>query len=228
MGPHAHVTELEDMIDPAVVKPRFRGKLHRGAFIAAIPAGALLVAWAPSPRARIAVFVYAVSLVALYGTSAAYHRIQWSARARRWMKRLDHSMIFVLIAGTYTPLALLVLHGAWSVVILSIVWGGAALGTALKMVRIDGLRAVAGGLYICMGWLAIVAMPQMVRGLSGVGLSLMFTGGVLYTLGSIVLATHKPDPSSAVFGYHEVWHSLVIAGSLCHFVMISLVLRSGA
>src|SRR5712691_1993652 len=207
-------------------RPRFRGRLHQFAFFVTIPAGLVLVAAAPGPAAKTAAIVYALSLAGLYGTSAAYHRLPWSPRGLRWMKRLDHSMIFVLIAGTYTPVAILVLHGAWQVVILSTVWAGAAIGIALKMLRIDGLRAVSATLYIALGWLAIVAAPQIIRGLSGVGIGLLLAGGILYTAGSIVLATRRPNPRPAVFGYHEIWHSMVVGATACHFTVVLLVLLS--
>ena len=207
-------------------KPRFRGRLHQFAFFVTIPAGLVLVAAARGPAAKTAAIVYALSLAGLYGTSAAYHRLPWSPRGLRWMKRLDHSMIFVLIAGTYTPVAILVLHGAWQVVILSMVWAGAAVGIALKMLRIDGLRAVSATLYIALGWLAIVAAPQIIRGLSGVAIGLLLAGGILYTGGSIVLATRRPNPRPAVFGYHEIWHSMVVGATACHFTVVLLVLLS--
>lgn len=203
--------------------PRLRGRLHQVAFFVAVPAGVALVAAAPSALARLAAAIYAVSLAGLYGTSALYHRLPWSPRARRWMRRLDHSMIFVLIAGTYTPFSLLVLTGAWRVALLSVVWAGAAVGIALKMVRIDGLKAVTATLYIGLGWMVVVASPQILRGLSPVGTVLLVAGGLLYTLGAIVFASRRPDPSPAVFGYHEVWHSMVIGGSLCHFLAVLLV-----
>jgi len=139
------------------------------------------------------------------------------------MKRLDHSMIFMLIAGTYTPFALLVLPWPWSIVILSVACAGAACGIALKMIRIDGLSVVTGTLYLILGWLAIVALPAIVRGLSGPSIGLLFSGGVLYTSGAIVFARRKPDPLPSVFGYHEIWHSMVIGGSLCHYALIFLI-----
>ena len=217
---------VERPLDPEPPKPRLRGRLHQAAFLVAVPAGFVLVASASSQRARVAAAIYALSLAGLYGTSTAYHRLPWSPRAHRWMKRLDHSMIFVLIAGTYTPVSLLVLHGRWAVVILSTVWAGAGVGIILKIVRIDGLRAVAAALYIALGWLIVVAAPEVIRGVSGVSIGLLLAGGALYTTGSIVLATHRPNPSPRVFGYHEVFHSLVVAGSVCHFLFVSVVVRS--
>jgi hemolysin III len=204
-------------------KPRFRGRLHQAAFVVSIPAGFGLVAAAPSTGARVAALVFALSLIALFGTSAAYHRLPWTVRGQRWMKRLDHSMIFVLIAGTYTPFSLLVLPWPWSVVILSIAWGGAAVGILLKMIRVDGLGAFTGALYVALGWLAVIVLPQIVRGLSGPAIGLLLSGGVLYTTGALVFARRRPDPRPAVFGYHEVWHSLVIAGTMCHYALIFLI-----
>jgi hemolysin III len=204
-------------------KPLLRGRLHQVAFFVAVPAGVVLVSIAPTLRARFAAIVFALSLAGLYGTSTLYHRLPWSPRSLRWMKRLDHSMIFVLIAGTYTPLALLVLRGPWKVTVLSIVWGGAALGVLLKFLRVDGLAAVTGALYIALGWLAIVATPEIVHGISGAATGLLFTGGILYTGGAIVLARNRPDPVPSVYGYHEIWHTCVIAASVCHYGLIMLV-----
>ncbi len=212
--------------DPAAPKPRMRGRLHQVAFFVSVPAGVALVLAAPTPVARVAAVVYALSLSALFGASAAYHRLPWSPRALRRMKRLDHSMIFLLIAGTYTPFSLLVLRGAWSVAILAIVWAGAAVGITLKMIRIDGLAVATGILYVTLGWLAVVAFPQIAHGLSGPGIRLLLAGGLLYTAGAIVLASRRPDPSPGIFGYHEVWHSMVIGGALCHYLVIALVFRA--
>jgi len=139
------------------------------------------------------------------------------------MKRLDHSMIFVLIAGTYTPFSLLVLHGAWSVAILATVWAGAAVGVGLKLLRIDGLHVATGALYVVLGWLAILTAPQAVRGMSPTALGLLIAGGLLYTGGAVVLARRRPDPSPRVFGYHEIWHSFVVAAGACQYAAILLV-----
>jgi hemolysin III len=205
------------------VIPRFRGRLHQAAFFVAVPAGVALVVVAPTALSRAAAAIYAASLAGLYGASALYHRMPWTPRARGWMKRLDHSMIFVLIAGTYTPFSLLVLTGGWRVAVLSVVWAGATLGIVLKVVRIDGLKALSATLYIGLGWMVVAASPQMLRGLPPVATALLASGGVLYTTGAIVLATRRPDPSPAVFGYHEVWHAMVVGASLCHFAAVFLV-----
>jgi hemolysin III len=210
------------------VKPLLRGWIHLIAFFVSIPAGVVLVLLAQSAAARAVAAIYALSLTAVFGASAAYHRVGWSPRAGRRMKRLDHSMIFVLIAGSYTPISILVLRGAWSVVILSIAWAGAALGIALKLARIDGLHVVTGILYIGLGWLVTIALPQLVRGMTLPQLALLVTGGLLYTAGAIVFATKRPDPRPAIFGFHEVWHSFMVAAAACHFAMIALVLRAVA
>jgi hemolysin III len=206
--------------------PLFRGRLHQIGFFVAIPAGVALVLAAKGLPARIGATVFALSLAGVFGTSAAYHRVQWSPRGKRWMKRMDHSMIFVLIAGTYTPCVLLVLDGAWRVAGLALVWGIAVIGVILKMIRIDRFRALGGTLYITMGWLAVIGLPQIFRQLSPAPIVLMFAGGLLYTGGAIVLLRNRPNPNPRVFGYHEVWHSFTLGASACHFAMVFLIVAS--
>jgi hemolysin III len=218
---------MEPLNAPAVpVKPRLRGWLHEVAFFASIPAGVTLAVLAAGARARTAAIIYAVSLTALFGASAAYHRVNWSPEARRRMKRLDHSAIFLLIAGSYTPMCLLVLHGAWAVVMLSLVWTGAVVGIVVKNIRIDGFPVLSGFLYIALGWVALFALPRLVRELSPAAIVLLAAGGILYTVGAIVLARHRPDPAPATFGYHELWHALIVAAAACHYAMIMLVVRA--
>jgi hemolysin III len=142
------------------------------------------------------------------------------------MKRMDHSLIFVLIAGSYTPVSVLALQGPWEAVVLSIVWTMAAVGITLKMVRPDGLSVLTATLYMVMGWFALVAAPQLVRGMEPAELILLVSGGLLYTAGAIVFAARRPDPRPEVFGYHEIWHSFMVAAASCHYVMILLVLRA--
>ena len=209
--------------DSSSVKPRLRGRIHQVAFIVSIPAGTLLVALGRTPAARASTAVYAISLAAMLGTSASYHRFPWSPQALGRMQRLDHSMIFVLIAGTYTPFSVLALHGALQAAILSLVWTGAAIGIALKHLPLRGLRAVTGTLYVTLGWLAIVAMPQFVGGVPLPATILLFAGGILYTTGAVVLLRRRPDPSPAVFGFHEIWHVMVTSAVLCHYVAILLL-----
>lgn len=206
--------------------PRLRGRIHQIAFFASIPMGISLVLLARGPAATTVAALYAVSLTAVFGASASYHRGRWSRGARRWMKRLDHSLIYVLIAGSYTPITVLALQGPWEVVLLSGVWTGAAIGITLKMARPDGLQVITAVLYMALGWLALVALPQLIRGMGVTGITLMIAGGLLYTAGAIVFAGRRPDPRPATFGYHEVWHSFQVAAAACHYVMILLVIRA--
>lgn len=213
--------EMVAVVSPP--KPRWRGRIHQVAFFASIPAGIALIAVADGWAARVAALFYAVSLTAVFGSSAAYHRGNWSPEALRRMKRLDHSMIFVLIAGSYTSVALLVLHGPWMIVMLSVVWTLAAVGITLKVARIDGFSIVTATLYMVMGWIALIAFPQMLHAMPAPALALTVVGGLLYTAGAIVFATKHPNPSPAVFGYHEVWHAFIVAAAVCHFSMLFLL-----
>jgi hemolysin III len=198
-----------------VPKPRWRGRLHQVAFIVSIPLGLVLVALAGTATAKVGAAVYAFGVSALYGTSAAYHRGQWSARANRTMKRLDHSMIFVLIAATYTPLLLLVLDGAFRTVMLTAIWIAALSGLGLAMAGVAERRFVGFAMYIGLGWAALLALPALIQGLSPPELVLLVTGGVAYTAGAVGLAFRWPNPSPLVFGYHEVWHVMTVVGGLC-------------
>jgi hemolysin III len=202
-------------------KPRLRGRLHQVAFFAAIPAGLILLAIAPSTAARWAALVYWVSLLGQFGVSAIYHRRTWSERSILWIRRADHSTIYLLIAGTYTPICLMVLTGTARWVILGVVWAGAAIGIATKFYRID-LHVLSGILYIGLGWAAVIVLPAMWRGLSTPAFVLVIVGGLLYTLGALVLALNRPDPFPRTFGYHEIWHAATIAAAGCLFATITL------
>jgi len=209
-------------------KPRLRGRFHQAALVVAIPAGTYLVATAPPGWVRVAMFVYALSVIGLFGASAAYHRLKWSPRALRRIRIVDHSMIFLLIAGTHTALATLVLDGLWRAIVLPIVWIGAVIGIVLKFVKIDGFSRVGGTLYIVLGWIGIVSLPQVLSGSKTLPLLLTVAGGLMYTGGAVVLLRRRPDPNPRVFGYHEVWHAFVVAASSCHYVAITMLLRGGA
>jgi hemolysin III len=218
----------------AAVKPRLRGVSHEWAFFVSLFLGAGLIVAADTPRATLAVAIYAGSLSALFGTSALYHRVNWSRpEVRRWMRRLDHSMIFLLIAGTYTPFALLVLHGALADAILAAVWIGAIAGTVVEMIWIEAPKWVTAIIYLSLGWVAIVAFPELWKGLGPGGTLLVGAGGLLYTTGAIVYATQRPNPNPAVFGYHEIFHLFVIAAAAAHFAAVAFFAlpaawRSGA
>ena len=206
----------------AAVKPKLRGVSHEWAFFLSLGLGAALVVAANTPKATLAVAIYAASLSALLGTSALYHRVNWQRPdARRWMRRLDHSMIFLLIAGTYTPFALLVLNGALADAVLAVVWVGALAGAIVEMLWIEHPKWVAALVYLSMGWVAVVAFPALWSSMGAAGTLLVAAGGLLYTAGAIVYATQRPDPNPRVFGYHEVFHLLVIAAAAAHFTAIA-------
>ena len=206
--------------------PRLRGWLHLICFFLSVPAGAVAIASAASGRARVAALVYALGMTAMFGVSAAYHRRRWSPAGRTRMRRIDHGTIFVMIAGSYTPLCLLALDGTSGSLILTAVWTGAAFGYFLALTGIAE-KAVLGLLcYIGLGWAMVLALPELSRELSTTGIALLFAGGVLYTLGGIVLGTHRPNPSPTWFGYHEVWHAMVVVACACHYVTILSVIRA--
>jgi hemolysin III len=204
------------------VKPRLRGVLHQWAFFVAVVAGAVLVAIAPPGRATLATAIYAITVVGLFGVSALYHRVNWaSAAARRWMRRLDHSMIFLVIAGTYTPFALLALHGSLATAILIVVWAGALGGIVLNLVWIDAPKWVTALVYVALGWVAVIAFPSLFDQLGVTATALVAAGGVLYTLGALVYALRRPDPVPTVFGYHEIFHALVIAAAALQYAVVA-------
>jgi hemolysin III len=206
----------------ALVKPKLRGVSHEWAFFLSLGFGTALIILARTAEATLAVAIYAVSLSALFGTSALYHRVDWTRpQVRQWMRRLDHSMIFFLIAGTYTPFALLVLDGPLADAILAVVWIGAIAGAIVEMIWIDHPKWVAAIIYLALGWVAVAAFPQLWTEMGVGGAILVAAGGLLYTAGAVVYATQRPNPSPAVFGYHEVFHLLVIAAAVAHFSAIA-------
>jgi len=203
-------------------RPLLRGVFHACAAVAAVGGIVLLVLLADSAGAYVGGAVFASSLVLLYTTSAAYHRITWKPRLRSLMKRLDHAMIFVLIAGTYTPFCLVVLDTAWGISLLSVVWGLAGAGVIMKLAWPDAPRWLSVLLYLGVGWLALVATTELLSWFTLAPLLLLALGGVAYTLGGVVYAAGRPNPFPRVFGYHEVFHALVIAGSALHFTLVAL------
>jgi hemolysin III len=214
---------------PGPATPRLRGVAHQWAFVASIFTGTALVLSAPSPRARVAAAIYAVSVAALFASSALYHRVRWrSPAARRWMRRLDHSMIFVVIAGTYTPFALIALRGALAGALLIAVWAGAAAGIVLTLAWIDAPEWLIALLYVLLGWVGAIALPGLIAALGAGPAALVAAGGVLYTAGAVIYARKRPDPVPAVFGYHEVFHALVIASAALQYAAIALFVLPGA
>jgi hemolysin III len=205
-----------------LLKPRLRGVLHQWAFVVSLAAGTGLLLEAGSARARIAVAIYGLSTAALFGTSALYHRIQWrTLAARRWMRRLDHTMIFVLIAGTYTPFGLLVLHGTLGTAILIAVWSAALAGAVFKLLWIDAPGWLTAISYIAIGWIVVVAAPQLLGHLGVVAVAVLALGGLIYSVGALIYATKRPDPFPAVFGYHEVFHLLVLIAAALQYAVVA-------
>jgi len=208
-------------------RPLLRGYFHVAAALAAVVGCVVLVLLADSPRAYVGGGIFAVSLIALYTISGTYHTINWGRRAHAVLKRLDHAMIFVLIAGTYTPFCLLVASDAWGLSILAIVWSIAAVGIVLKLVRPDAPRWLGVGLYMATGWVALVAATELTDWFALVPLLLLAGGGLLYSAGGVIYALRRPDPFPSVFGYHEVFHVLVIGGSVLHYSLIAGYLMTG-
>ena len=211
---------------PAVplVKPRLRGVSHQFAFFAALLAGAALIALAPE-RARLAAAIYAGSLATLLGTSALYHRPTWKPGPRRWMRRADHAAIFVLIAGTYTPFTLL-LPPRDALVMRVLAWGGAALGILQSLFWVQAPRPLVAALYIGFGSAILVFWPALHGALGAAGLSVLLLGGLFYSTGAVIYAVRRPNPAPAVFGYHEIFHALVVAAAICHFTVVAGVMRA--
>lgn len=212
---------------PAVsrpAKPRLRGVLHELAFVVAVALGVVLIEHANGLRPRVAAVAFAVSVAAMFGASALYHRVNWSPGMRRWMRRLDHAMIYGLIAGTYTPFGLLVLHGTWRIVVLAVVWSGAAVAILVKVAWVDGPKWLAALIGIGLGWIGVIVAPQLVDRIGVSGFSLLLAGGVAYTAGAIVYALRRPDPLPALFGYHEIFHALVIAAVAFQYSVVAFYL----
>jgi hemolysin III len=220
-GHAAEATGALGAVNTDLVKPRLRGVLHKYAFFVSLALGTTLIVAAPAGRAKVAAAIYAFAVSGLLGTSALYHRVTWSKRTRAWMRRLDHSMIFVLIAGTYTPFALLVLSGSLARAILTVVWAGAAGGIVLKLAWITAPRWLTAGVYVALGWVAIAAMPDLAGTLGAAAVALLAGGGLLYTAGAVIYAVKRPNPLPTVFGYHEIFHALVIAAAAAHFAVIA-------
>jgi hemolysin III len=205
-------------------KPRLRGVFHLWAFFVAVAAGVVLVALADGPMPMFAAWVYVTALAAMFGASALYHRYPFKSTARRvWARRLDHSTIFLFIAGTYTPFALLAFNGTISWVVLVTVWFGAALGLVLNFFWLHAPKWVSVLAYVAVGWVGVITIPQMFSGVGVPGSVLVIVGGALYTLGALVYALHWPNPFPTTFGFHEIFHALVVAAAAVQFVAVALV-----
>jgi hemolysin III len=209
----------------AAEKPLLRGVSHEIAAFVALAAWIALALVAPSARARAAANVYGASLFALFAVSALYHRPTWPPRARLWMRRLDHSAIFLLIAGTYTPFCL-VLGGARGEALLAIAWGGAALGILQSILWVRAPKPLIAVIYVLLGWVILPVMPALVARLGSGAIALLGAGGIAYSLGAVVYATRRPDPFPRVFGYHEIFHALVVVAAGLHLAVTARALLS--
>jgi hemolysin III len=213
----------------ASIKPRLRGWIHLGTFPVVLAAGIVLVVLAPGGSPRISSAIFAVTAALLFGTSALYHRGTWSPRWSGILKRLDHSNIFLIIAGTYTPLAVTLLPASRERTLLWLIWGGAIAGVLFRVFWVGAPRWLYTPVYIALGWVAIFYLPDFLHtGGAGV-ITLIAVGGGLYTLGAVVYATKRPNPSPRWFGFHEVFHVFTVLAFVVHYVAVSMsVYPSGA
>jgi hemolysin III len=206
-------------------KPLLRGVLHEVAAFAAALAGGILVVYAAGTRARVAAIIYGMSLLTLFIVSAVYHRPRWSERARNVMRRIDHSAIFVLIAGTYTPFSFL-LGNRVGWILLAVVWAGALFGIVISVAWVHAPKALVAALCVGLGWAALPVLPALKAALGTWAVVLLAAGGIVYSLGALVYASRRPDPFPRVFGYHEVFHALVILAAGCHFAAVAGAVRA--
>ena len=216
--PHHRLAEVDE-------RPTWRGRTHLWAFGVALPATVVLVAGAHPGRPRLAALIYAITLVAMFGFSAAHHRLGLTHRAGTVLRRLDHSAIYALIAGTYAPICLVALPPRWGIPLLAIVAGAAGVGMGIKLVAFGRLNVTSYVMYPALGWVSVLAMPILVRHLSAAQLALILAGGLAYTVGMVVLWRRWPDPRPRRFGYHEVWHLFTIVAAASHFAAVASVVR---
>lgn len=205
------------------VKPLLRGWLHLGMVPTALACGIVLVALAPTAGSRAAVSIYGASAVMLFAVSAVYHRGTWSPPVQRFLKRFDHANIYLLIAGSYTPFLVYVLHGNARIGALVGVWGAALAGMVFRITWVNAPRWLLTSFYLGLGWVAALFVPQLVQRAGVAAFVLLAVGGALYTVGGIVYALKRPDPSPRFFGFHEVFHSLTVAAFVTQYIAVSLV-----
>ena len=209
-------------------RPLLRGVFHQVGFSASLVVGTLLIVGADGARRHVAAAVFAGAVAACFGASALYHRITWTPQLRPWMRRVDHAGIYLLIAGTYTPICLLVLRGDWRLVVLPTVWVCAGAAAIFKFVWVGAPKWLAAALGILLGWAGVAALPQLATSLNPAAVALLGIGGLIYTAGAIVYARRRPDPVPAVFGYHELFHVLTLIAVSCQYVAIAFfVIRAG-
>lgn len=209
-------------------RPLLRGVSHQYAFLLSLVVGAGLVASAQTTRATVAAGVFAATVAGMFGASALYHRITWAPRPRAWMRRVDHAGIFLVIGGSYTPYTLIVLSGPIRIIVLALVWSGVLAAIALRFAWVSAPGWIAAVIGLVLGWISVIALPQLVEHVRPAGLALLFAGGVLYSAGAIVYALRRPDPAPAIFGYHEVFHALVVAAVACQYASIAFFVLPSA
>lgn len=212
---------------PADIKPTWRGWIHAGTFPVAIAAGIVLILLANGTAAKWACAVFTLSSMLLFGTSALYHRFDWQPRAKIMLKRFDHSNIFLLIAGTYTPLAVLALPLAQGILLLSLVWGSAIVGIAFRVFWIGAPRWLYVALYIAMGWAAVMYIGDLLNANAAM-MILVIVGGLMYTVGAVIYGMKRPNPFPGRFGFHEIFHTLTVLAFLCHWSAVLLIALSPA
>ncbi len=217
-------------VTPEQVLPRpvLRGVFHQIGFFVSLVVGTLLIVGAGGARQHVAAAVFAAAVAACFGVSALYHRVTWTPELRLWMRRVDHAGVYLLIAGTYTPVCLLVLTGAWRWAVLAVVWAGAAAAAIFKFIWVDAPKWLAATIGITLGWVGVAVLPQLATRLNPAAVALLGAGGLLYTAGAVVYARRRPDPLPAVFGYHEVFHVLTLVAVSCQYVAIAFfIIRVG-
>ena len=211
-----------------LTRPLLRGVFHQIGFSVSLVVGTLLIVGADGARQHVAAAVFAAAVAVCFGSSALYHRITWTPRLRLWMRRVDHAGIYLLIAGTYTPVCLLVLNGAWRWTVLATVWTGSAAAAIFKFVWVAAPKWLAAAIGITLGWAAVAVLPQLASRLDPAAVALLGAGGLLYTAGAIIYARRSPDPVPAVFGYHELFHALTLIAVSCQYVAIAFfIVRVG-
>jgi hemolysin III len=202
--------------------------LHETAFAVSLVLGTLLIVGSGGESQHAAAAIFAASVAACFGTSALYHRVTWTPRVRLWMRRADHAGIYLLIAGTYTPVCLLALVGAWRFAALATISVAATVAVALKFAWVDAPKWLAAVMAIALGWVGVVLLPQLATHLHPAAIALLAAGGVAYTVGAVIYTRRRPDPIPRIFGYHELFHALTIVGVTCQYVAIAFfVIRAG-
>ena len=223
----ATTTTTETRVESlAVEKPKLRGVLHQWAAAFSVGAGVVLVALAPTQRTAVATALYALSLVGLFTISATYHRVNWAPRGRAWMRRADHAAIFLLIAGTYTPVAMLGLPEEVGNRLMLYIYTGAAIGILQSLFWVGAPKFITAALAVAVGWIMMPYFGDVFRSLGGSGVGLIIGGGIAYTVGALAYAFKRPNPVPGVFGYHEVFHALTIVGAGFHFVLVLQMVRA--